>query len=179
MSQTIIDSIEEVVNKCSVQHLNVHLLEPPEQAPLTSRWKEVVRHCFKLGFEFNKDVLRLVSGKPNVELALNVVKLANLWMEFTVAHSERGRGLRPKWATQGLEFLVTACESDITCHLPDDEFKKLKDSVSQCVHHIIGSLDTSSKPQSSSSTVRRYSKNSSNSTQLEIVLTKCHITCFL
>lgn len=100
LSQTIIDSIQEVVNKCSVHNLNVHLMEPLEQAPLVSRWKEVVRHCFKLGFEFNKDVLRLVSGKPNVELALNVVKLARLWMSFTVAHSERGRGLKPKWAAQ-------------------------------------------------------------------------------
>lgn len=88
------------MNKCSVHSLNVHLMEPLEQAPLVSRWKEVVRHCFKLGFEFNKDVLRLVSGKPNVELALNVVKLARLWMNFTVAHSERGRGLKPKWAAQ-------------------------------------------------------------------------------
>ena len=65
----------------------------------------MVRHCFKLGFEFNKDVLRLVSGKPNVELALNVVKLANLWMNFTVKYSERGRGLKPKWATQVLKTI--------------------------------------------------------------------------
>lgn len=160
LSQTIIQSIEDVINKCNIQFLNVHLLDPVEQAPLISRWKEVVRHCFKLGFEFNKDVLRLVSGKPNVELALNVVKLANLWMSFTVKHSERGRGLRPKWATQGLEFLVTACESDITYHLSDEEFCRLKESVSQCVHHVIGSLDHSSKTQSLSPAIRRFSKSS-------------------
>lgn len=64
---------------------------------------------------------------------------------------------------KGLEFLVTACESDITCHLPDEEFCRMKESISQCVHHIIGSLDQSSKLQTSSPVVRRFSKNSSMS----------------
>lgn len=65
-----------------------------------------------------------------------------------------------KLLSKGLEFLVTACESDITCHLPDEEFHKLKESVSQCVHHIIGSLHQDSKLQTSQP-VRRFSKPAS------------------
>lgn len=80
--------------------MNVHLLDPAEQAPLVSRWKEVIRQCFKLGFEYHKDVLWLVSGKPGSELAQNVIQLARQWMRFALAHCERGRGLKPKWAVQ-------------------------------------------------------------------------------
>ena len=69
---------------------------------------------------------------------------------------------------QGLDFLVTACESEITCHLSDDEFIKFKESVSQCVHHIIGSLDPTSKSQSPSPIIRRISKNSSEYLSLEV-----------
>lgn len=96
LSQTIIDAIKEVEGYLA----EFKVLDPVEQAPLLSRWKEVVRHCFKLGFEFHKDVLRLVSCKPDKQIALNVVKLSEEWMKFTVAHCERGRGTRPKWAAQ-------------------------------------------------------------------------------
>lgn len=100
LSETIIAAIQDIVNKFNINNYSAHFTDPIEHAPLISRWREVVRHAFKLGFEFNRDVLRLVSGKPSVELTLKVVKLAKLWMNFTVTYCERGRGLRPKWAAQ-------------------------------------------------------------------------------
>ena len=96
MSQTIIDAIQEVENR----HKDISSLDPLDQAPLISRWQEVVRTCYKLGFEFHKDVIRIVSGKPDKQLALNVILLAKKWMNFTMTHCERGRGRRPKWAAQ-------------------------------------------------------------------------------
>lgn len=73
--------------------------------------------------------------------------------------------------SQGLDFLATVCESQITSQLSDEEFGKFKESIGQCVGHIIGStaLDTQSinvigsslkSPQLTS--VRRFSKLTSN-----------------
>lgn len=143
-------------------------MDPFEPAPLVSRWREVVRHCFKLGFEFHKDVIRLLSGRPDHQLSLNVIKLAHQWMNFITTHCERGRGMRPKWAAQvrserfigktlfrpyvmislpqGLDFLVTVCESEITSYLSDEEFLQLKEKIGSSVSHVIGALDP---PQSS------------------------------
>ena len=75
-------------------------LDVAEHAPLVSRWKEVARQCFQLAFEYHKDALRLVQGKPSSDLALGIIKLSHKWMTFAVQHCEPGRGLKPKWAAQ-------------------------------------------------------------------------------
>lgn len=101
-SQNEVNTLSNAINDAIRQVIAIHSASPDflEHSSKTSRWKEVVRHCFKLGFDFDREVLRLVSGKPNPEMAKNVVQLAYLWIEFVLEHSERGRGLRPKWATR-------------------------------------------------------------------------------
>lgn len=54
---------------------------------------------------------------------------------------------------QGLDFLGMACESEITCHLSDEDFIKLKESIGQCVCHIVGSLDHKNLKVTSPATV--------------------------
>jgi len=95
LSQTILDAVQEVEECCDMFQLDL-----PDHAPLASRWKEVVRQCFQLAFEYHKDILRLVRGKPSSDLALGIVKVSHRWMTFAVQHCERGRGLKPKWAAQ-------------------------------------------------------------------------------
>lgn len=56
---------------------------------------------------------------------------------------------------QGLDFLGIACDSEITCHLTDEEFTKLKESIGQCVCHIVGSLDQKHLKVASPATVSR------------------------
>ena len=187
LSQTILDTIQEVMD----HHSEVRLLDPSEPAPLVSRWREVVRHCFKLGFEFHKDALRLISSKPDSQLSLNVIRLAQQWMSFITTHCERGRGKRPKWAAQGLDFLVTVCDTEITARLTDKDFHKLKETIGSSVCHVIGVVDPPLTPNGSSSypiltplksnpnspAVRRFSRTSGKSSAVipVTILSKCNL----
>lgn len=44
-------------------------------------------------------------------------------MLFVKHRCERGRGLRPRWANHGLDFLMTVCEHHFTSCLTDEEFE--------------------------------------------------------
>ncbi|XP_045496385.1 uncharacterized protein LOC123694837 [Colias croceus] len=68
-----------------------------------------------------------------------IVELAKSWMAFVVERCDRGRGLRPRWASQGLEFLMLACDPYNTKHLTDEEFEALKQQMDGCISHVIGS----------------------------------------
>ncbi|KAL4711612.1 hypothetical protein ACJJTC_003629, partial [Scirpophaga incertulas] len=52
-----------------------------------------------------------------------VIQFAKCWMRFVVERCDRGRGLRPRWASQGLEFLMLACDPCNTRHLTEEEFE--------------------------------------------------------
>ena len=45
---------------------------------------------------------------------------------FVVKWCERGKGLKPDWATKGIEFLYFAANPSITKFLTDDEFLVMK-----------------------------------------------------
>ncbi|CAK1578914.1 unnamed protein product [Parnassius mnemosyne] len=67
------------------------------------------------------------------------VQFARCWMRFVMERCERGRGRRPRWASQGLEFLMLACDPYNTKHLSDEEFEELKQLMDACISHVIGS----------------------------------------
>lgn len=46
--------------------------------------------------------------------------------------------MRPRWAYQGLDFLLTVCEPKNTKFLTDAEFEDLKKTMDACVSHVIG-----------------------------------------
>ncbi|CAH2085924.1 unnamed protein product [Euphydryas editha] len=68
-----------------------------------------------------------------------VVEFAQCWMSFVVERCDRGRGLRPRWASQGLEFLMLACDPYNTKYLSDEEFEALKQQMDGCISHVVGS----------------------------------------
>lgn len=78
----------------------------------------IVSFRFKFGFEYHKDIVRLfemkiVSCKDKsceYNLSLGIINFAKMWMKFVTERCERGRGVRPRWATLGLEFLIAACD---------------------------------------------------------------------
>ncbi|KAJ0177544.1 hypothetical protein K1T71_006417 [Dendrolimus kikuchii] len=72
-------------------------------------------------------------------VARAVIQFAKCWMQFVVARCDRGRGTRPRWACQGLEFLMLACDPCNTQHLTDTEFEELKQAMDSCISHVIGS----------------------------------------
>lgn len=46
--------------------------------------------------------------------------------------------MRPRWATLGLEFLISACDPSNTQHLSDEEFDDLKTKMDACISHVVG-----------------------------------------
>ncbi|XP_061705012.1 mitogen-activated protein kinase kinase kinase 4 [Cydia pomonella] len=75
-------------------------------------------------------------------VARAIVCFARCWMRFVLERCERGRGRRPRWASQGLEFLMLACDPYNTRHLSDEEFEELKHLMDGCISHVIGSRGT-------------------------------------
>ncbi|XP_047504578.1 mitogen-activated protein kinase kinase kinase 4 isoform X1 [Pieris napi] len=76
------------------------------------------------------------------QIARAVIEFARCWMLFVVERCDRGRGLRPRWASQGLEFLMLACDPYNTKHLTEEEFEDLKQLMDGCISHVIGSRPT-------------------------------------
>ncbi|XP_053605518.1 mitogen-activated protein kinase kinase kinase 4 isoform X2 [Plodia interpunctella] len=72
-------------------------------------------------------------------VARAVIQFARRWMSFVVERCDTGRGLRPRWASQGLEFLMLACDPCNTKHLSEDEFKELEAQMDGCISHVVGS----------------------------------------
>ncbi|XP_055550883.1 mitogen-activated protein kinase kinase kinase 4 isoform X1 [Wyeomyia smithii] len=138
--------IENLQNECSVR--NMADLEENDRVAVLSRTREILHQGYKFGFEFHKDLARLYETKaencrdPESELKLSnaIVQFAKLWMKFVMERCERGRGLRPRWANQGLEFLISACDPQCTSHLSNSEFEDLKSKMDACISHVIGSI---------------------------------------
>ncbi|XP_028027484.1 mitogen-activated protein kinase kinase kinase 4 isoform X1 [Bombyx mandarina] len=72
-------------------------------------------------------------------VARAVIQFATCWMQFVLERCDRGRGTRPRWASQGLEFLMLACDPCNTQYLTDEEFEELKQRMDSCISHVIGS----------------------------------------
>ncbi|XP_046668150.1 mitogen-activated protein kinase kinase kinase 4 isoform X3 [Homalodisca vitripennis] len=105
---------------------------------LQSRIREVLHQFFKFGFEYQKEVCWLVTGGSRSQLAQRLISFAQLWMTFVRTRCERGRGLRPRWANHGLDFIMTVCEPHFTSCISDEEFEELKSNIDDCVSHVIG-----------------------------------------
>lgn len=81
---------------------------------------------------------QFVPTKNREKLARSMVHFANLWMKFVMERFEKGRGKRPRWAYQGLDFLLTVCEPKYTKYLTNDEFEDLKSKMDACISHVVG-----------------------------------------
>ncbi|XP_045768007.1 mitogen-activated protein kinase kinase kinase 4 isoform X1 [Maniola jurtina] len=100
-------------------------------------------------------------------VARAVIEFARCWMSFVVERCDRGRGLRPRWASQGLEFLMLACDPCNTKHLSDEEFEDLKQLMDGCISHVIGSrtpTPTTITPTAPHRRPRIHSPHSTSST---------------
>ncbi|KAL9693062.1 hypothetical protein quinque_012347 [Culex quinquefasciatus] len=138
--------IENLQDECHVR--NMADMDEMDRIAVLTRTREILHQGYKFGFEFHKDLSRLFESKAEIcrdmegELKLSnaIVHFAKLWMKFVMERCERGRGLRPRWANQGLEFLISACDPHCTSHLSDTEFEDLKTKMDACISHVIGSI---------------------------------------
>ncbi|XP_055924004.1 mitogen-activated protein kinase kinase kinase 4 isoform X2 [Eupeodes corollae] len=136
--------IENVQAQCCVR--NIKELDEQDRQAVFSGYREILHQGFKFGFEYNKAVIRLFEQKImqnrdvtcDKDLALGIVAFSKMWMQFVTERCERGRGVRPRWASQGLEFLILACDPQITRFLDDHQFEDLKTKMDRCISHVIG-----------------------------------------
>ncbi|XP_058467694.1 mitogen-activated protein kinase kinase kinase 4 [Malaya genurostris] len=138
--------IENLQNECHVR--NMADMDENDRIAVLSRTREILHQGYKFGFEYHKDLARLYETKAEncrdlegeLKLSNAIVQFAKLWMKFVTERCERGRGLRPRWANQGLEFLISACDPQCTSHLSNSEFEDLKSKMDACISHVIGSI---------------------------------------
>lgn len=149
--------IEQVYQKCDVQNLGD--IDEIDRLAIITRTREILHQGFKFGFDYHKEIVRLfdmniVMCKDRVcefNLSLGIIHFAKMWMVFVTEKCERGRGVRPRWAAQGLEFLIAACDPVNTKHLTEVEFDDLKSKMDACISHVVGIVSEPEKTRKRSS----------------------------
>lgn len=123
-------------------------MDEVDRLAVVSRSREILHQGYKFGFEYHKDLSRLFESKLaackdrvcELDLAVGIISFAKMWMKFVMERCERGRGLRPRWASQGFDFLMSACDPHNTKHLSDKQFEELKVMMDSCISHVVGSV---------------------------------------
>lgn len=136
--------IERVQERCDVKYLMG--MDESDKLSVLSRAKEILHQGYKFGFEYHKDIVRLFESKIvsckdrscEANLSRGIINFAKMWMEFTMLRCEPGRGVRPRWAAMGLDFLIVASDPSNTTHLTDAEFLDLKSKMDACIAHVVG-----------------------------------------
>ena len=91
-----------------------------------------------LFLQYHKDLTRLISGDMRARLAQTIVEFANQWMKFVTTKCEKGKGVKPRWAKPGFDFLCVACEPRVTAFISNEEFIELKKNMNTCILYVIG-----------------------------------------
>lgn len=106
-----------------------------------SEINEVMQSCFNFNFDFIKEATRIMSGTFRHKITKLHVASATQWMDYVLKHREKGKGHRPRWASQGLTFLVSL-DMSYMYSLSEEDFSKLKDKIDSFIHHLIGDKPT-------------------------------------
>lgn len=147
LREKLTSTLQKVQERSEVRVL-VEMDEIDRQTVLT-RCKEILHVGYRFGFEYHKILSYLFETMPsntrNVQadqnLAKAIVGFARCWMKFVMERCERGRGLRPRWAATGLDFLIIACDPHNTEKIDEKDFEDLKSSMDKCISHVIGSIN--------------------------------------
>uniref|UniRef100_A0A8C5X477 Mitogen-activated protein kinase kinase kinase 4 n=1 Tax=Malurus cyaneus samueli TaxID=2593467 RepID=A0A8C5X477_9PASS len=125
-------------------------VDESESATLQQYYREAMIQGYNFGFEYHKEVVRLMSGEFRQKIGDKYINFARKWMNYVLTKCESGRGTRPRWATQGFDFLQ-AIEPAFISALPEDDFLSLQALMNECIGHVIG------KPHSPVTAVHRNS----------------------
>lgn len=109
---------------------------------IKSEVNEVMQSCFNFSFDFVKEATRIMSGEFRDKMTELHMNIATQWMEYVLKHRCKGKGNRPRWATQGLNFLV-AIDMSYWYSVSDERFTNIKGKIDSFINHLIG--DSSEK----------------------------------
>uniref|UniRef100_A0A4W4HRJ9 Mitogen-activated protein kinase kinase kinase 4 n=1 Tax=Electrophorus electricus TaxID=8005 RepID=A0A4W4HRJ9_ELEEL len=112
-------------------------VEESESANLQQYYREAMIQGYNFAFEYHKEVVRLMSGEFRQRIGERYIAFARKWMNYVLTKCESGRGTRPRWATQGFDFLQ-AIEPVFISALPEDDFLSLQALMNECIGHVIG-----------------------------------------
>ncbi|XP_076867028.1 mitogen-activated protein kinase kinase kinase 4 isoform X2 [Brachyhypopomus gauderio] len=112
-------------------------VEESESATLQQYYREAMIQGYNFAFEYHKEVVRLMSGEFRQRIGERYIAFARKWMNYVLTKCESGRGTRPRWATQGFDFLQ-AIEPVFISALPEDDFLSLQALMNECIGHVIG-----------------------------------------
>ncbi|CRK88476.1 CLUMA_CG002214, isoform A [Clunio marinus] len=140
-------TLQKVQERSEAKYL-IEMDEIDRQTVLT-RCREILHVGYRFGFEYHKHLSALFETTPTAQrssfcdqgLAKAIVGFARCWMQFVMGRCERGRGLRPRWAATGLDFLIIACDPHNTEQINEKEFEELKSAMDKCISHVIGSIN--------------------------------------
>uniref|UniRef100_A0A8C1WT24 Mitogen-activated protein kinase kinase kinase 4 n=1 Tax=Cyprinus carpio TaxID=7962 RepID=A0A8C1WT24_CYPCA len=138
-------------------------VEETEKATLQQYYREAMIQGYNFAFEYHKEVVRLMSGEFRRRIGERYIAFARKWMNFVLTKCESGRGTRPRWATQGFDFLQ-AIEAVFISALPEDDFLSLQALMNECIGHVIG------KPHSPVSSMYFGTRNSPR----PVKVPRCH-----
>ncbi|MBN3306469.1 M3K4 kinase, partial [Amia calva] len=138
-------------------------VEESESATLQQYYREAMIQSYNFAFEYHKEVVRLMSGEFRQRIGEKYITFARKWMNYVLTKCESGRGTRPRWATQGFDFLQ-ATEPAFISALPEDDFLSFQTLMNDCIGHVIG------KPQSPVSGLYFVPRNSPR----PVKVPRCH-----
>lgn len=147
LREKLTSTLLKVQERSEAQYMSE--MDETDRITVLTRCREILHVGFKFGFEYHKNLAALfesttISNSRNSQtdssLAKAIVGFAQCWMNFVMARCERGRGLRPRWAAQGLDFLIIACDPHNTEQVDEKEFEDLKSAMDKCISHVIGSI---------------------------------------
>ncbi|XP_061646262.1 mitogen-activated protein kinase kinase kinase 4 isoform X2 [Phyllopteryx taeniolatus] len=112
-------------------------VEESESSTLQQYYREAMIQGYNFAFEYHKEVVRLMSGEYRQRIGERYIAFARKWMTYVLTKCESGRGTKPRWATQGFDFLQ-AIEPAFISALPEDDFLNLQALMNECIGHVIG-----------------------------------------
>uniref|UniRef100_A0AAX7U1U2 Mitogen-activated protein kinase kinase kinase 4 n=1 Tax=Astatotilapia calliptera TaxID=8154 RepID=A0AAX7U1U2_ASTCA len=112
-------------------------IDESESATLNHYYREAMTQGYNFAFEYHKEVVRLMSGEFRQRIGDRYIAFARKWMTYVLTKCESGRGTKPRWATQGFDFLQ-AIEPAFISELPEDDFLNLQALMNECIGHVIG-----------------------------------------
>ncbi|XP_068698407.1 mitogen-activated protein kinase kinase kinase 4-like isoform X1 [Montipora foliosa] len=158
--QAIAEALEELQDACmslregiirAIERVDENLdldsmfdMDEGEKAIVYQTYTETMHLCYNFAFEYLKEVARLVIGAMKDTLGHSMLAFARQWMTFVTSKCERGRGTRPRWANQGLDFLTVACDPKMLTFISETKFQELKKQINACICHVIGSAESCS-----------------------------------
>ncbi|XP_078375482.1 mitogen-activated protein kinase kinase kinase 4-like isoform X2 [Oculina patagonica] len=142
LREKIVSAVERVDENLDLD--SMFEMEETEKAMVYQTYTETMHLCYNFGFEYQKEVARLVFGDRKDALGHKMLAFAKKWMKFVMTKCERGRGTRPRWANQGLDFLTVACDPKTLTTLSESAFQELKKEINTCICHVIGSAESCS-----------------------------------